>query len=105
MKELVNGNAKKERSKLLLLFRLVSFWLLIYYHANAIWFSKASILKFLTSLKCTSCTFIQFEKASEIQQIDIGNEGSAFVEVLVARGNDDFQVLVKSMNTFLSKYI
>ena len=48
---------------------------------------------------------IQFEKAGEIQQIDIGNEGSAFVEVLVARGNDDFQVLVKriehiSLNIF-----
>ncbi len=37
---------------------------------------------------------LQLEKASEIQQLDIGNEGSAFIEVLVARENDDFQVLL-----------
>jgi len=37
----------------------------------------------------------QFEKASEISQIDIGNEASAFVEVLVGKSaakDDDFQV-------------
>ncbi|XP_060573725.1 DNA repair protein XRCC1-like [Ruditapes philippinarum] len=41
---------------------------------------------------------IQFEKASQIQSIDIGNEGSAFVEILVGRSsaaNDhDYQVLL-----------
>ncbi len=45
-----------------------------------------------TQKRKPSCFHSQLEKASEIQQIDIGNEGSAFVEVLVARGNDDFKV-------------
>jgi DNA-repair protein XRCC1 len=39
---------------------------------------------------------LQFEKASQIQSIDLGNEGSAFVEILVGRSsaaNDhDYQV-------------
>ena len=37
----------------------------------------------------------QFEKASEINQIDVGNEASAFVEVLVGKSSakeDDYQV-------------
>jgi len=37
----------------------------------------------------------KFEKASEISQIDIGNEGSAFVEVLVGKSSakeEDYQV-------------
>lgn len=37
----------------------------------------------------------QFEKASEIKQIDIGNEGSAFIEVLVGKSSasdNDFEV-------------
>jgi len=41
------------------------------------------------------CMLIQFEKASEISQIDIGNEASAFVEVLVTKSSakeDDYQV-------------
>ncbi|XP_013772266.1 DNA repair protein XRCC1-like [Limulus polyphemus] len=40
---------------------------------------------------------VQFEKASEICSIDIGNEGSAFVEILVQRSSDpsqEFQVLL-----------
>ncbi len=45
----------------------------------------------MTGEKQASVT-LQLEKASEIQQLDIGNEGSAFIEVLVARENDDFQV-------------
>ena len=39
----------------------------------------------------------QFEKASEINQIDIGNEGSAFVEVLVGKSSmkdEDYQVII-----------
>ena len=38
----------------------------------------------------------QFEKAAMIEQIDIGNDGSAFVEVLVGNScsTDDFQVCV-----------
>jgi len=38
---------------------------------------------------------MQFEKASEISQIDIGNEASAFVEVLVGKSSakeEDYQV-------------
>jgi len=41
------------------------------------------------------CVLIQFEKASEISQIDIGNEASAFVEVLVGKSSakeEDYQV-------------
>lgn len=38
----------------------------------------------------------QFEKASQIYSLDIGNEGSAFVEVLVGRASavtdQDYQV-------------
>ena len=30
---------------------------------------------------------LQFEKASQIHSIDIGNEGSAFVEILVGRSS------------------
>ncbi|XP_053375045.1 DNA repair protein XRCC1-like isoform X2 [Mercenaria mercenaria] len=41
---------------------------------------------------------IQFEKASQIQSVDIGNEGSAFVEILVGRSSaatdHDYQVLL-----------
>lgn len=40
---------------------------------------------------------LQFEKAIQIHSIDIGNESSAFVEVLVGRSSDsvnDFQVCV-----------
>ena len=39
---------------------------------------------------------VQFEKASQIYQIDIGNDGSAFIEVLVGRSamrDDEYQVL------------
>lgn len=38
---------------------------------------------------------LQFEKATQIHSIDIGNENSAFVEVLVGRSSDpvnNFQV-------------
>ena len=38
---------------------------------------------------------MQFEKASQIYQIDIGNDGSAFIEVLVGRSamrDDEYQV-------------
>ena len=35
---------------------------------------------------------IKFDKLSTIRSIDIGNEGSAFVEVLVSRGDADFKV-------------
>lgn len=38
---------------------------------------------------------LQFEKATQIHSIDIGNESSAFVEILVGRSSDsgnDFQV-------------
>jgi len=41
------------------------------------------------------CVLKQFEKASEVSQIDVGNEGSAFVEVLVGKSSakdDDYQV-------------
>lgn len=42
---------------------------------------------------------LQFEKATEINQIDIGNEGSAFVEVLVGKSSasdDSYQVILVS---------
>lgn len=38
---------------------------------------------------------LQFEKSSSIHSIDIGNEGSAFVEVLVGRSSlaeDNYEV-------------
>ena len=39
---------------------------------------------------------LQFEKASQIHSIDIGNDGSAFVEILVGRASassdDDYKV-------------
>lgn len=48
---------------------------------------------------------LQFEKASNIHSIDIGNEGSAFVEVLVgkssAREDKDYQVLLVA-SSFMS---
>ncbi|XP_064470997.1 DNA repair protein XRCC1-like [Ornithodoros turicata] len=47
---------------------------------------------------------LQFEKASTINSIDIGNESSAFVEVLVARSSDgesDFKVLLVA-SSFMS---
>lgn len=40
---------------------------------------------------------LQFEKATNIHSIDIGNEGSAFVEVLVGRSSDsvsNYQVIL-----------
>jgi len=43
----------------------------------------------------TMCALIQFEKATEISQIDIGNEASAFIEVLVGKSSakeEDYQV-------------
>jgi len=42
---------------------------------------------------------VQFEKASEISQIDIGNEASAFVEVLLGKSSakeEDYQVITCS---------
>lgn len=48
--------------------------------------------------------WFQFEKASEINQIDIGNEGSAFVEVLVGKSSsndENYQVCLKSNVVFL----
>ena len=39
--------------------------------------------------------YSQFEKASKIHQIDIGNEGSAFIEVLVGKSSvkdEEFKV-------------
>ncbi|XP_014788399.1 DNA repair protein XRCC1 isoform X2 [Octopus bimaculoides] len=47
---------------------------------------------------------LQFEKASKIHSIDIGNDGSAFVEVLVGRSsshNDDFKVILVT-SSFMS---
>ncbi|KAG8194911.1 hypothetical protein JTE90_021372 [Oedothorax gibbosus] len=47
---------------------------------------------------------LQFEKATQIHSIDIGNESSAFVEVLVGRSSDsvkDYQVLL-SASSFMS---
>ncbi|XP_070202995.1 DNA repair protein XRCC1-like isoform X2 [Littorina saxatilis] len=48
---------------------------------------------------------LQFEKSSQIYGIDIGNEGSAFVEVLVGKStsssDSDFQVLLVS-SSFMS---
>lgn len=48
---------------------------------------------------------LQFEKASQIHNIDIGNEGSAFVEVLVgkssAKEDKDYQVLLVA-SSFMS---
>lgn len=47
---------------------------------------------------------MQLPQAERINQIDIGNEGSAFVEVLVRRtgsATDDFQVLLPS-SSFMS---
>ena len=60
------------------LFFVVSKWYIVYY-------------KFCFSL----CE--QFEKATQIHSIDIGNESSAFVEVLVGHATsnspDDYQVI------------
>ncbi|KAK2163530.1 hypothetical protein LSH36_78g05025 [Paralvinella palmiformis] len=53
--------------------------------------------------KQISITF-QLEKASRIEQIDIGNDGSAFVEVLVGKSSvskDDFQVILVA-SSFMS---
>ncbi|KAF8792577.1 DNA repair protein XRCC1 like protein [Argiope bruennichi] len=47
---------------------------------------------------------LQFEKATQIHSIDIGNESSAFVEVLVGRSSDtvnDYQVLLVA-SSFMS---
>lgn len=47
---------------------------------------------------------LQFEKASQINSIDIGNESSAFIEILVGRSSDnlnDFQVLLVA-SSFMS---
>ncbi|XP_077999966.1 DNA repair protein XRCC1-like [Glandiceps talaboti] len=46
---------------------------------------------------------LQFEKASEIHSIDIGNEGSAFIEVLVGKSasESDMQVILVS-SSFMS---
>ena len=51
---------------------------------------KAAVYFYLTL-----CALIQFEKATEVSQIDIGNEASAFVEVLVGKSSakeEDYQV-------------
>lgn len=37
----------------------------------------------------------QFEKASQIHSVDIGNEGSAFVEVLVGKSTSSLDYQVK----------
>lgn len=48
---------------------------------------------------------IQLDKASEIQSIDIGNEGSAFVEILVGKSSEgpsvNYHVLLAS-SSFMS---
>ena len=46
---------------------------------------------------------MQLEKSSQIHALDIGNNGSAFVEVLVGRSTsaDTFEVLL-GMSTFMS---
>ncbi|XP_029647622.1 DNA repair protein XRCC1 isoform X1 [Octopus sinensis] len=47
---------------------------------------------------------LQFEKASKIHSIDIGNDGSAFIEVLVGRSsshNEDFKVILVT-SSFMS---
>ncbi|GIX84526.1 DNA repair protein XRCC1 [Caerostris extrusa] len=47
---------------------------------------------------------LQFEKATQIHSIDIGNESSAFVEILVGRSSDtvsDYQVLLVA-SSFMS---
>ena len=43
------------------------------------------------------------EKSTQIQSIDIGNDGSAFVEVLVGRSTapDSYEVLI-GMSTFMT---
>ncbi|KAL3276299.1 hypothetical protein HHI36_024197 [Cryptolaemus montrouzieri] len=47
--------------------------------------------------------FLQLEKASKITGIDIGNEHSAYIEVLVSRsGNDDDYKTLLVMSTFMS---
>lgn len=52
-----------------------------------------SLNEMLTSL------FLQLEKEEQIHSIDIGNEGSAFIEVLVGHStsvkDQDFQVRLK----------
>ncbi|XP_076366956.1 DNA repair protein XRCC1 isoform X2 [Tachypleus tridentatus] len=46
---------------------------------------------------------VQFEKASEIYSIDIGNEGSAFIEILVRRSSGPSQEFQVSL--FLEKFL
>ena len=46
---------------------------------------------------------VQLEKSTQIQSVDIGNDGSAFVEVLVGRSTapDSYEVLL-GMSTFMT---
>ena len=46
---------------------------------------------------------MQLEKSTQIQSVDIGNDGSAFVEVLVGRSTapDSYEVLL-GMSTFMT---
>lgn len=47
--------------------------------------------------------FIQLEKATEIHSIDIGNEGSAFVEVLVGKSTSTSDQDYEVINQIISK--
>ena len=46
---------------------------------------------------------MQLEKSTHVHSVDIGNEGSAFVEVLVGRSStpDSYEVLL-GMSTFMT---
>lgn len=56
-------------------------------------------------LTCAIVLFSQFEKEEQVHSIDIGNEGSAFIEVLVGNSSavrdQDYEVVL----LMKSKYI
>lgn len=53
----------------------------------------------LALLTCAVLPFSQFEKEEQVHSIDIGNEGSAFIEVLVGNSSavrdQDYEVFLQ----------
>ncbi len=47
---------------------------------------------------------LKLKKLSSITSVDIGNDGSAFVEVLVARDDDNFKVLFNNIDKNILGY-
>lgn len=67
------------------------------------WFHLRVGLGLAARIDLPNFSCIQLEKSTQIQSLDIGNDGSAFVEVLVGRSTapESYEVIL-GMSTFMS---